>query len=108
MSQAVQYQEKVQVKIHKKEVSGTSYLSLENLEKQRYGVMAILLLLVGCSAGIAVGLGALTQVFSLIILAVTTMAALSMMLAVAPMKAILYTSGIALFADLVIILVNLL
>lgn len=108
MSQAVQYQEKVNVKNHKEAVSKNSYLSLESLERQRYGVMAILLLLVGCSAGIAVGLGALTQVFSLIILAVTTMAALSMMLAVAPMKAILYTSGIALFADIVIILVNVL
>ncbi len=81
---------------------------MATLEKQRYGVMAILLLIVGCSAGIAVGLGALTQMFSLIVLAMTTMAALSMMLAVAPMKAILYTSGIAITADIIIILVNVL
>jgi pheromone shutdown protein TraB len=82
-------------------------LSIENLEKNRFGILVFFLLLVGCLAGIAVGLGALTQVFSLIILAFTTMTALSMMLAVAPMKAIVYTSGVAIVADLIIILVNL-
>ena len=82
--------------------------SMEYLERNRFGVMVFFLLLVGCLAGIAVGLGALTQVFSLIILAFTTMTALSMMLAVAPMKAIVYTSVIAIVADLVIIFVNLL
>src|SRR5690606_8943553 len=55
-------------------------------ESQRYGIMSMLLLIVGCSAGIAVGVGALTQVFSLAVLAITTMAALSMMLAIAPLK----------------------
>ena len=82
-------------------------LSVENLEKNRFGLLVFFLLLVGCLAGIAVGLGALTQVFSLIVLAFTTMTALSMMLAVAPMKAVIFTSGLAIVADLIIILVNL-
>jgi hypothetical protein len=82
-------------------------LSFEYLERNRFGLMVLFILLVGCFAGIAVGLGALTQVFSLIILAFTTMTALSMMLAVAPIRAIVYTSGIAIAADLIIILVNL-
>ncbi|WP_027420772.1 hypothetical protein [Crocinitomix catalasitica] len=76
-------------------------------ESQRYGIMSILLLIVGCSAGIAVGLGALTQVFSLIILSMTTMAALSMMIALAPLKYIFITSGLAIFVDMIIILINL-
>ena len=107
MSKAIQYQNKVK-STEKAESAQRSYFSLANLDRMRYGVMAVLLLLVGCGAGIAVGLGALEQVYSLIILAFTTMAALSMMLAVAPMKAVLYTSGIAITADVIIILANLL
>jgi hypothetical protein len=80
----------------------------QKLEKNRHGIISMLLLVVGCSAGIAVGLGALTQVFSLIILAFTTMAALSMILALAPMKYIVYTSVVAVVADVLIITVNLL
>jgi hypothetical protein len=68
--------------------------------------MVVLILVVGILAGIAVGLGALTQVFSLSVLALTTMGALSMMLAVAPIKAIVYTSAIAIATDIIIILVN--
>lgn len=81
--------------------------SIANLEKQRFGVLVVLLLTVGCLAGIAVGVGALKQVFSLIVLAFTTMTALSMMLAVAPMRAIVITSGLAIAADIIIILINL-
>lgn len=81
--------------------------SIENLEKQRFGVLVVLLLTVGCLAGIAVGVGALKQVFSLIVLAFTTMTALSMMLAVAPMRAIVISSGLAIAADIIIILINL-
>ncbi|MFT5823739.1 MAG: hypothetical protein ACI8ZM_005001 [Crocinitomix sp.] len=82
-------------------------ISFEYLERNRYGLMVVLILVVGCLGGIAVGLGALTQVFALSVLALTTMAALSMMLAVAPIKAIVYTSAIAVAADIIIILVNL-
>ncbi|NOQ74938.1 MAG: hypothetical protein GQ574_23195 [Crocinitomix sp.] len=82
-------------------------MSFEYLERNRYGVMVALMLIVGCSAGIAVGVGALTQVLSLSLLALTTMAALSMMLALAPIKTIVYTSAIAIITDIIIILVNL-
>ena len=47
-------------------------------------------------------------VISLIILVLVTMTALSMMLAVAPMKAIVYSGLVAIVADIVIIAVNLL
>ena len=83
-----------------------SFFTWENMERQRYGIMAMLVIIVGCAGGIAVGLGALTQVFSLAVLALTTMASLSMMLAIAPMKAIIYTSVIAIAVDIIIILIN--
>lgn len=86
---------------------GLKFLSVEKLERQRFGLMVVLILVVGCLGGIAVGTGALTQVFSLIVLVFTTMLSLSMMLAVAPIKAIVYTSALAIFADLLIMLINL-
>jgi len=86
---------------------GLKFLSVEKLEKQRFGLMVVLILVVGCLGGIAVGTGAVTQVLSLIVLVFTTMLSLAMMLAVAPMKAIIYTSALAIFADVVILLINL-
>ena len=88
-------------------MSETSQFSIQNLEKQRYGILVGLLLVVGCLGGIAVGVGALTQVFSLITLVIVTMASLSMMLAVAPMKIIIYTGITAIIADVIIITINL-
>ncbi|MBK6525022.1 MAG: hypothetical protein IPG07_05365 [Crocinitomicaceae bacterium] len=72
----------------------------------RYGIISILLLFVGCGGGIAVGLGALDSVIQLILLVVPTMIALSMILAVAPMKAIIYTSVIAFTIDILVIVYN--
>jgi hypothetical protein len=79
----------------------------DKYESNRYGIISMLLIVVGCSAGIAVGLGALTQVASLIVLSFTTMTALSMILAIAPMKYVFITSAIAIVADILIILFNL-
>jgi len=86
---------------------GLKFLSVEKLERQRFGLMVLLILLVGCLGGMAVGLGALTQIVPLIILAFSTMMALSMMLAVAPIKYIVYSSAFAIAADVIIISVNL-
>lgn len=72
----------------------------------RYGIISILLLFVGCGGGIAVGLGALDSVIQLILLVVPTMIALSMILAVAPMKAIIYTSVIAFTIYILVIVYN--
>ncbi len=74
----------------------------------RYGIMAILLLVVGCLGGIAVGTGGLDSTFQLIVLAFSTMFAMSMMLAVAPMKLIIYSGIIAIIIDVIIIAFNLL
>lgn len=74
----------------------------------RYGIISILLLFVGCGGGIAVGLGALSSIVQLIMLVLPTMIALSMILAVAPMRAIIYTSLVAFALDIAVIIYNLL
>jgi len=72
----------------------------------RYGIISMLLLVVGILGGIAVGVGGIHSTIQLVLLAISTMAALSMILAVAPMKYILYSSMLAVAIDLVLILVN--
>jgi len=77
-------------------------------EINRYGILAILLTLVGITAGAAVGLGAIHSVVQLGFLAVTTMFAVSMMLAVAPMKWVVVSSLIATVVNFILILLNVL
>lgn len=74
----------------------------------RYGIMAILMLVVGCLGGVAVGTGGLNSTIQLFMLAFSTMFSLSMMLAVAPMKWIIYSGILAIVIDLIIIAFNLL
>ena len=76
-------------------------------ETNRYGICSMLLIAVGCLGGVGVGTGGLEYTAELIILAMTTMFALSMMLAVAPMKWVLYSSFISLVVSIVSIVVNL-
>lgn len=89
-------------------ISGNGFLSkiFYDQNTNRYGIISILLLIVGCGGGIAVGLGALDSVIQLILLVVPTMVALSMILAVAPMRAIIATSAIAFGIDLLVIIYN--
>jgi len=72
----------------------------------RYGIISMLLLVVGILGGIAVGLGGINSTIQLVLLAFSTMAALSMILAVAPMKYIVYSSIIAVSIDLILIVIN--
>jgi hypothetical protein len=66
---------------------------MEISEFNRYSVIAVALLIVGCLGGIAVGMGAVKHVFTLILVVVPTMATLSFLLAIAPMKWI-YAAGL--------------
>ncbi len=75
-------------------------------DMNRYGIISMLLLVVGILAGIAVGTGGIESTIQLIFLAFTTMASLSMVLAVAPMKVIVYTSLAAIAVDIVILAIN--
>lgn len=66
-----------------------------NTEFNRYGLISAILLIVGCSGGLAVGLGAGNNIVALILIVVPTMTTLSLLLAVAPMKWILRVGIVA-------------
>ncbi|MBK9191953.1 MAG: hypothetical protein IPM77_10805 [Crocinitomicaceae bacterium] len=72
----------------------------------RYGIISMLLLFVGCGGGIAVGMGALDHVIQLVLLVLPTMTALAMILAVAPMRVIIYSSIFAVIIDILVIIYN--
>lgn len=76
-------------------------------ETNRYGIYAMLLTLVGCLGGVGVGTGGLEYTVELILLVATTMFALAMMLAVAPMKTVLFSSLLSIIVSTVAIVVNL-
>jgi hypothetical protein len=58
----------------------------KNTEFNRFGLICATLLIVGCTGGLAVGLGAIGYVGALIAVVIPTMITLSLLLAVAPMK----------------------
>jgi hypothetical protein len=79
---------------------------MPDLEVNRYGVISMVLLVVGCLGGLAVGLGAIDHTWQLIAVVIPTMLTLSLLLAVAPMKQIMNAMALALVIDLSIIILN--
>lgn len=73
-------------------------------EFNRFGIVPMLLIFVVCISGIAAGLGAPGNAFQLSVVAFPTAVALSLVLAVAPMRAIVYSSAIAVFLDLLVMI----
>ena len=59
---------------------------VKEMEFNRFGWIAIILLVVGCLGGLTVGMGALQSTFALIVILIPTMLTLSFLLSVAPMK----------------------
>lgn len=55
-------------------------------EFNRFGLICVILTVVGCMGGAAVGLGAIESTFLLTLVIIPTMATLSLLLAVSPMK----------------------
>ena len=51
-----------------------------------FGVIAVILLVVGCLGGLTVGLGAIENTLSLVAVVIPTMITLSFLIAAAPMK----------------------
>ena len=74
----------------------------------RFGIISLTILIVGCLGGAAVGVGALANLNQLILLVVPTMLTLALILAVAPMKQIFYVSVAACIIDISVILYNVL
>lgn len=73
-------------------------------EFNRFGLIFVILTIVGCMGGIAVGQGAVGSTFLLSLIVVPTMATLSLLLAVSPMKWILTAALISVIVDILIIL----
>ena len=68
----------------------------QEIEFNRFGYIAAIILLIGCLGGIAVGVGAIQNTFSLILVVIPTMITLSLLLAVYPMKYITKASLVCL------------
>jgi len=77
---------------------------IEKAEFNRFGIICVVLTIVGCLGGIAVGLGAIEHYLTLTLVVVPTMATLSLLIAVAPMRLILFAGAISLIVDVLMIL----
>lgn len=77
---------------------------IESLEFNRFGVISIVLLIVGCLGGLTVGFGAVKEVWSLTLIVIPTMVTLSLLIAVAPMRYIMTAAITAVAIDLLMIL----
>lgn len=78
--------------------------TLGDSEFNRYGIIALNILILGCLGGLAMGLGAVKDISTLILVVVPTMLNLSFLLAVAPMRWIFITGGLAIILDLTFIM----
>lgn len=77
---------------------------MRTAEFNRFGLIFVILTIIGCLGGVAIGLGAIEHTFSLIAVVLPSMLTLSLLLAVAPMRLILTTTTIAVTIDLLLIL----
>ena len=70
-------------------------------EQNRFAIISGLILLVGCLGGLTVGMGAINNVFTLMLVVFPTMTTLSLLLAVAPMVWIARVALATVFVDAV-------
>ena len=73
---------------------------VKEMEFNRFGWIAIILLVVGCLGGLTVGMGATGSTFALIAILIPTMLTLSFLLSVAPMKWIAVATLVTVSVDL--------
>ena len=77
---------------------------ISDSEFNRFGLICVILTIVGCLGGITVGLGAINNVVSLSAVIIPTMVTLSLLLAVSPMRWIMTAALVAVSLDLILIL----
>ncbi len=85
------------------EAQTNSQSRIESLEFNRFGIISMVLLVVGCLGGLTVGFGAVKEVWSLTLIVIPTMVTLSLLIAVAPMKYIMTSAFVAVVIDLLMI-----
>ncbi len=86
------------------EASNLEVSVLKESEFNRFGLISIILLVVGCVGGVAVGLGAIKYTGTLILCVVPTMTTLSLLLAVTPMKWIWRSAILSVAIDFILII----
>lgn len=74
------------------------------LEFSRYGVISMLVLIIGCLGGISAAFGAHGSALELSLIAFPTIISLALILAVAPMRTIVYLCSVALVLDLIVLI----
>lgn len=77
---------------------------ISDSEFNRFGLICVILTIVGCLGGIAVGLGAINNLVSLSAVIIPTMTTLSLLLAVSPMRWIMAAATVSVSLDLILIL----
>ena len=78
-----------------------------DMERHRFGVIPIIAVIIGCMGGIAAAFGAEAETFKLALVAFSSILSLAFVLAVAPMRVIIYASVIALLLDIIVLVFNL-
>lgn len=74
----------------------------ESLEFNRFGIISILVVIIGCSGGIAASFGAGDSLVKLAMIAFPSIVSLALILAVAPMRVIFYMALLAITLDLLV------
>lgn len=78
------------------------------LEHNRFAIISVVLLFVGCLGGLTVGYGAINHTWQLILIVIPTMTTLSLLLAVSNLKYILTAATISTVINVAILLLNVL
>ncbi|MCE3280715.1 MAG: hypothetical protein K0S44_2906 [Bacteroidetes bacterium] len=77
----------------------------EKIEFNRFGIIPMLLVVITCMGGIAVAFGAGSDTFELALVVFPTIISLALVLAVAPMRLIIWSSIMALILDLIVFVI---
>ena len=78
----------------------------QTMEFNRFGIMPIVLLLIGCIGGIAAGFGAFNDLLRISLVAFPTIISLALILAVSPMRVIFFSAAIAIVCDMIAIAIG--
>ncbi|MCF6319157.1 MAG: hypothetical protein L3J83_07760 [Proteobacteria bacterium] len=75
----------------------------QDAEFNRFGIISVVLLIVGCLGGITVGMGAVEEIWSLILVIIPTMTTLSLLLSMSPMRYIIYATLVSVLIDIILL-----
>lgn len=74
-----------------------------DMEFNRFGWIAVILLVVGCLGGLTVGMGAIASTAALVAVVIPTMITLSLLLAVSPMKYVMMATATSICIDVLLL-----